>query len=152
MLNHHLAGLLGLGRLSWAGHQIHVALPVNFLLNFGIDPKEIPLPHEFIRQRALISECYPGFRRGLGPFFSLHWEAYSDFLTFRGGFNPITGSLWLTDIAHHHLAISVVFLAAGHMYRTNFSLGHLMGDILRAHKGPFTGAGHEGLNFFLLNS
>jgi hypothetical protein len=26
MLNHHLAGLLGLGSLGWAGHQIHVSL------------------------------------------------------------------------------------------------------------------------------
>jgi photosystem I P700 chlorophyll a apoprotein A1 len=26
MMNHHLAGLLGLGCLSWAGHQIHVSL------------------------------------------------------------------------------------------------------------------------------
>ena len=27
MLNHHLSGLLGLGSLSWAGHQIHIAIP-----------------------------------------------------------------------------------------------------------------------------
>jgi photosystem I P700 chlorophyll a apoprotein A1 len=26
MMNHHLAGLLGLGCLSWSGHQIHIAL------------------------------------------------------------------------------------------------------------------------------
>ena len=25
MMNHHLAGLLGLGCLSWSGHQIHIA-------------------------------------------------------------------------------------------------------------------------------
>ena len=46
MLNHHLAGLLGLGSLSWAGHQVHVSLPINQFLNAGVDPKEIPLPHE----------------------------------------------------------------------------------------------------------
>jgi photosystem I P700 chlorophyll a apoprotein A1 len=46
MLNHHLAGLLGLGSLGWAGHQIHVSLPINKLLDAGVDPKEIPLPHE----------------------------------------------------------------------------------------------------------
>jgi hypothetical protein len=41
-------------------------------------------------------------------------------LTFKGGFHPQTQSLWLTDIAHHHLAIAVLFIIAGHMYRTNF--------------------------------
>ncbi|KAK6769905.1 hypothetical protein RDI58_032853 [Solanum bulbocastanum] len=45
-------------------------------------------------------------------------------LTLLGGFHPQTQSLWLTDIAHHHLAIAFIFLVAGHMYRTNFGIGH----------------------------
>jgi photosystem I P700 chlorophyll a apoprotein A1 len=28
MLNHHLSVLLGLGSLSWAGHQIHIEIPL----------------------------------------------------------------------------------------------------------------------------
>ena len=56
MLNHHLAGLLGLGSLSWAGHQIHVSLPVNKLLDAGVDPKEIPLPHEFLLNRQIMQD------------------------------------------------------------------------------------------------
>ncbi|XLS88718.1 hypothetical protein HN51_064726, partial [Arachis hypogaea] len=59
MLNHHLAGLLGLGSLSWAGHQVHVSLPINQFLNAGVDPKEIPLPHEFILNRDLLAQLYP---------------------------------------------------------------------------------------------
>jgi photosystem I P700 chlorophyll a apoprotein A1 len=31
--------LLGLGSLAWAGHQIHIAIPVNTLLDAGVDPK-----------------------------------------------------------------------------------------------------------------
>ncbi|CAN0931253.1 Photosystem I P700 chlorophyll a apoprotein A2 [Linum grandiflorum] len=34
-------------------------------------------------------------------------------LTLLGGFHPQTQSLWLTDIAHHHLAIAFIFLIAG---------------------------------------
>merc|ERR1712054_100719 len=45
-------------------------------------------------------------------------------LTFLGGFHPQTEALWLTDIAHHHLAIAVLFIIAGHMYRTNWGIGH----------------------------
>lgn len=145
MLNHHLAGLLGLGCLSWAGHQIHVALPVNKLLDAGVAPGDIPLPHEFILNSRLMAELYPSFAQGLTPFWTLNWGQYADFLTFKGGLNPQTGGLWLTDTAHHHLALAVLFLVAGHMYRTNWGIGHSLREILENHKGPFTGDGHRGL-------
>ncbi|GMP29889.1 hypothetical protein CsSME_00004812 [Camellia sinensis var. sinensis] len=152
MLNHHLAGLLGLGSLSWAGHQVHVSLPINQFLNAGVDPKEIPLPHEFILNRDLLAQLYPSFAEGATPFFTLNWSKYAEFLTFRGGLDPVTGGLWLTDIAHHHLAIAILFLIAGHMYRTNWGIGHGLKDILEAHKGPFTGQGHKGLYEILTTS
>jgi photosystem I P700 chlorophyll a apoprotein A1 len=152
MLNHHLAGLLGLGCLSWSGHQIHIALPINKLLDAGVAPQEIPLPHEFIINRDLITQLYPSFNKGLVPFFSGNWSEYNDFLTFKGGVNPITGGLWLTDVAHHHLALAVLFLVAGHMYRTNWGIGHSMKEILEAHKGPFTGEGNAGLFEILTTS
>nr|YP_010850460.1 photosystem I P700 apoprotein A1 [Lophurella caespitosa]WGH13104.1 photosystem I P700 apoprotein A1 [Lophurella caespitosa] len=152
MMNHHLAGLLGLGCLGWSGHQIHVALPINKLLDSGVSPQEIPLPHEFIVNRSLMSELYPSFEKGILPFFTLNWNQYSDFLTFKGGLNPINGGLWLSDIAHHHLALSVLFLVAGHMYRTNWGIGHSMKEILEAHKGPFTGEGHKGMYEILTTS
>nr|ARW63759.1 photosystem I P700 apoprotein A1 [Chondria sp. (in: red algae)] len=152
MMNHHLAGLLGLGCLGWAGHQIHISLPINKLLDSGVSPQEIPLPHEFMINRSLMSELYPSFSKGILPFFTLNWNEYSDFLTFKGGLNPINGGLWLSDIAHHHLALSVMFLVAGHMYRTNWGIGHSMKEILEAHKGPFTGEGHKGLYEILTTS
>nr|YP_010851054.1 photosystem I P700 apoprotein A1 [Aphanocladia stichidiosa]WGH13895.1 photosystem I P700 apoprotein A1 [Aphanocladia stichidiosa] len=152
MMNHHLSGLLGLGCLGWSGHQIHIALPINKLLDSGVSPQEIPLPHEFMVNRSLMSELYPSFEKGILPFFTLNWNEYSDFLTFKGGLNPINGGLWLSDIAHHHLALSVLFLVAGHMYRTNWGIGHSMKEILEAHKGPFTGEGHKGLYEILTTS
>ena len=145
MMNHHLSGLLGLGCLSWAGHQIHVSLPINKLLDSGLKPTEIPLPHEFLLNRDLMVQLYPSFSKGVVPFFTGSWTEYSDFLTFRGGLNPLTGSLWLTDIAHHHLALAVLFIFAGHMYKTNYSIGHSMKQLLEVHKGPVTGDGHKGL-------
>jgi len=152
MLNHHLSGLLGLGCLSWAGHQIHVSLPINKLLDAGVAPQEIPLPHEFVINRDLMAQLYPSFNKGLVPFFTLNWSEYSDFLTFKGGLNPVTGGLWLTDTTHHHVALAVLFIIAGHMYRTNWGIGHSMKELLEAHKGPFTGDGHKGLYEILINS
>jgi photosystem I P700 chlorophyll a apoprotein A1 len=152
IINHHLSGLLGLGSLAWSGHQIHIALPVNYLLDIGVDPSEIPLPHEWLLNRDLIVQIFPSFAEGLTPFWTFQWSKYSDFLTFNGGLNPVTGGLWITDEAHHHLAIAVLFLVAGHIYRTNWGLGHSMREILEAHRGPLTGEGHKNLYEILTNS
>jgi photosystem I P700 chlorophyll a apoprotein A1 len=156
MLNHHLAGLLGLGSLAWAGHQIHVAIPINKMLDAGVPAAQIPLPHEFILKPALMKEMFPsvdwGIFSGVVPFFTLDWGKYAEFLTFKGGLDPQTGALWLTDQAHHHLAIAVLFIVAGHMYRTNWGIGHSIKEILEAHKGPFTGEGHKGLYEVLTSS
>uniref|UniRef100_A0A803KUA3 Photosystem I n=1 Tax=Chenopodium quinoa TaxID=63459 RepID=A0A803KUA3_CHEQI len=110
--------------------------------------------------------------QGLGPLFTGHWNLYAQnpdssshlfgtsqgagtaILTLLGGFHPQTQSLWLTDIAHHHLAIAFIFLVAGHMYRTNFGIGHSMKDLLEAHirPGGRLGRGHKGLYDTINNS
>jgi photosystem I P700 chlorophyll a apoprotein A1 len=171
MLNHHLAGLLGLGCLGYAGQQIHVSLPINACLD-AIDAgtpltvggkliataADIPLPHEWILQPSLMADIFPhvpwGIPSGVIPFFTLNWGAYADFLTFKGGLNPVTGGLWLTDTAHHHLALAVLFIVAGHMYRTNWGIGHSMKEILEAHRDPLLigGTGHKGLYEILTTS
>ncbi|KAK8956856.1 Photosystem I P700 chlorophyll a apoprotein A2 [Platanthera zijinensis] len=63
-------------------------------------------------------------------------------------------SLWLTDIAHHHLAIAFLFLIIGHMYRTNFVIGHSIKDLLEAHITLWDqlGRGHRGLYDTINNS
>ena len=152
MMNHHLAILLGCGSIGWNAHLIHVSQPVNKLLESGVAPQDIPIPHEFLWDKAFMAELFPGFAEGIKPFFTLNWGVYSDFLTFNGGLNPTTGSLWLSDISHHHLAWGVCLIIAGHMYRTNWGIGHSMKEITSGHKGPFTGAGHGGLTDILASS
>lgn len=153
-LNHHLAGLFGVSSLAWTGHLVHVAIPEARGQHVGWDNFLSVLPHP----------------AGLGPFFSGNWGIYAEnpdtaghlfgtstgagtaILTFLGGFHPQTEALWLTDIAHHHLAIAVIFIIAGHMYRTNFAIGHSIKEILQAHNPPkgtpfggLLGEGHKGI-------
>ncbi len=155
-LNHHLAGLFGVSSLAWTGHLVHVAIPESRGQHVRWSNFLTSLPHP----------------EGLKPFFSGNWGAYAQnpdisthifstsegsgtaLLTFIGGFHPQTESLWLTDIAHHHLAIAVVFIIAGHMYRTNFGIGHSMKEILNVHTPPNggLGTGHKGLYDTLNNS
>jgi len=138
-MNHHLAGAFGVSSLAWTGHLVHVAIPESRGQHVRWDNFLQVVPHP----------------AGLAPFFSGDWAVYAQnpdsashnfgtaegagtaILTFIGGFHPQTQSLWLTDIAHHQLAIAVLFIIAGHQYRTNFGIGHSFEQILDAH-APFT--------------
>ncbi len=110
-LNHHLAVLFGFSSIAWTGHLVHVAIPESRGQHVGWDNFLSVLPHP----------------AGLAPFFTGNWGVYAQnpdtpyqvfntaegsgtaILTFLGGFHPQTEALWLTDIAHHHLAIGVIF-------------------------------------------
>jgi photosystem I P700 chlorophyll a apoprotein A2 len=152
-LNHHLAGLFGVSSLAWTGHLVHVAIPESRGVHVGWDNFLSVKPHP----------------AGLVPFFTGNWGVYAQnpdsldhvfgtsegagtaILTFLGGFHPQSQSLWLTDNAHHHLAIAVLFIIAGHMYRTNFGIGHSIKDMMNAKtffgkpvEGPFN-MPHQGI-------
>ncbi|GJR37729.1 photosystem I P700 apoprotein A2 [Tanacetum coccineum] len=138
------------------GHLVHVAIPAS--------------RGEYVRWNNFLDVLpHP---QGLGPLFTGQWNLYAQnpdssshlfgtsqgagtaILTLLGGFHPQTQSLWLTDMAHHHLAIAFIFLIAGHMYRTNFGIGHSMKDLLDAHipPGGRLGRGHKGLYDTIQNS
>lgn len=53
------------------------------------------------------------------------------YLTFFGGLKSDTASLYLTDIAHHHLAIGIIFVYIGHLYSSfRAALGTYIRDML----------------------
>nr|YP_009392086.1 photosystem I P700 apoprotein A2 [Periphykon beckeri]ARW60434.1 photosystem I P700 apoprotein A2 [Periphykon beckeri] len=148
-LNHHLSGLFGISSLAWTGHLVHIAIPESRGQHIRWNNLTENLPHP----------------SGLTPFFTGRWFEYANnpdqlqhtfgtqegagtaILTFLGGFHPQSQSLWITDMAHHHLAIGVIFIIAGHMYKTNWGIGHNIKEILEAHKPPSgkLGNGHIGL-------
>ncbi len=102
MMNHHSFWFIRLRffKLGWTPNSC--ILTSNKLLDAGVAPADIPLPHEFLFNTDKMAELYPSFAEGIRPFFTLNWGVYSDFLTFKGGLNPVTGGLWLSDTAHHH--------------------------------------------------
>jgi photosystem I P700 chlorophyll a apoprotein A1 len=142
MLNHHVGGLFDLGSLAWAGHVIHVACPINKLVDLGLEPLSVPLPHTLVANSEAMNSLFAGFE--LRNFMGLNWAALT-ILSFLGGMNPVTASLWSTDIAHHHLAIAVVFLVAGHLYQTQFRIGTRLSDLLSAHRLLFINSWHAQL-------
>jgi photosystem I P700 chlorophyll a apoprotein A1 len=146
MLGHHLGILLGLGCISWSGHQVHVSLPVNKFLDAGISPSEIPLPDELLFNRELMAQMYPSFGKGLLPLFTLDWAQYGDLLTFKGGLNPVTGGLWLSDTAHHHVALGVCCLA------TLGARGAGFATVLAGTEVPQSREAHKGIYEILTTS
>ncbi|KAJ9535095.1 hypothetical protein OSB04_un001827 [Centaurea solstitialis] len=114
--------LFGVSSLAWTGHLVHVAIPAS--------------RGEYVRWNNFLDVLpHP---QGLGPLFTGQWNVYAQnpdssshlfgtsqgagtaILTLLGGFHPQTQSLWLTDMAHHHLAIAFLFLIAGHMPCSSF--------------------------------
>ena len=116
LVNHHLGAMLGTASLAWAGHLVHVALPVS--RGAQVDGFAV-----------FTQLCHP---LSLAPFLSFNWASYaaqpdgiahvfgstdsaggSAILTFLGGLLPASDSLYLTDIAHHHLAVGIVAVLLG---------------------------------------
>ena len=123
-INHHLGGFLGVSSIAWAGHLVHVAIPRSRGQSITWQNLTSQLPHP----------------EGLKPFATLDWGRYaaqndgwshgfgvSDtaagtaVLSFLGSRLPSSDSLWLTDVAHHHLALGIVCIILGNLVRS-FSL------------------------------
>jgi photosystem I P700 chlorophyll a apoprotein A2 len=133
-LNYHLGALFGMTCLAWGGHIVHVAIPasrgveINWGNVFSVKPVE----------------------SGLADFYHFNWSAFSrttdldthifgsasgagtSILTFIGGLSGTSYSLFLTDIAHHHLALGVLLIWSGNFYRSVFlGLGHRISDVIK---------------------
>ena len=105
-----LAILAGLGSISWAGHQIHIALPINRLLDSGVDPSQLPSPQDLLF-KDLMQVIFPGF--GTGPLVD-----FSVYMVQKGpatevGLNPSTGSIYLGQIASHHFFVGITLIISG---------------------------------------
>jgi len=109
---HHLFVLFGLGSISWCGHQIHISVPLNRLLDSAVDPAIMPCPQDLL-SLDLISVLLPGF--GIGPLdLSVYLPKGVSLLGSTGKLlNPSTGSLLLGQVAGHHLYVGIVFIISG---------------------------------------
>jgi photosystem I P700 chlorophyll a apoprotein A2 len=155
-LNHHLSGLFGVSSLAWTGHLVHVAIPASRGEHIDWYNFMVSLPHP----------------KGLIPLLTGHWIDYArnsdevdhvfgacggagySILTFLGGWHKHSQSLVLSDIAHHHLAIAVLFIIQGHIYRTKFDIGHSINSIIDYHSSPLgaIGVGHFNIYSSVNNS
>ena len=128
---HHLAILFGLSSISWCGHQIHISVPPNRLLDSGIDPVVIPCPQALLYTH-LIEIILPRF--SLGPLVNLSWNlpkgARSFSLIGTSSANTFickldysltssTGRVFLGQVRAHHFYLGIVFITTSLMRNTS---------------------------------
>lgn len=113
LATHQTGKLLGIGSLAWAGHLVHVALPGSRGIRIGWLQllTFLPSPHGLLPLLTGNWELYAEHPDRLPHVFGrLDSATGSAILTFTGSYSPRSGSLWLSDVAHHHLAVGIVAL------------------------------------------
>ena len=114
---HHLMLILGLSCISWCGHQIHISLPANPLLDSGIyDPLLVIPLSDLLSHVDLIQIIFPGFRIGplvnFAPYLPLLYNRSIRSMALFGCkvLNSSTTSVFLGQITFHHFTLGVVFI------------------------------------------
>jgi len=116
------AGFIGIPSLAWSGHLIHVALPAarGHRVDWSNLWNRLPHPDGLRGLATLDWTTYASDLDSPGHSFGIADQASgTGILSFTGGqIAESTGSLELTDIAHHHLALGIVCLCLGHLTRS----------------------------------
>ena len=101
---HHSAVLFGLSSISWCGHQIHISVPPNLMLDSGIDPVVMPCPQDFLLLDLIRSEMIL-FGFSIGP------SDYSKILGSTGKLlHSSTGGVFVGQVTAHHFYVGIVFI------------------------------------------
>lgn len=143
-LNYHSAFLFGVSCVLWSGHLIHKALPVsrghsvsflsttsNNLLNGNLGD----LANNFDSDNHIWSSS-------LG--------AGDSILSFSGQIRPDTNSLYISDMAHHHLSLGLLLCILSQFYTTlNKGYGQSIRDIASSHSSNLVSFLSNSLNINL---
>ena len=104
--------------IAWSGHLLDYAIPISTAVNvYWLNTLRLP---------SLKAFYYPFDSNAL------------PILTFLGGLKSNTISLYLTDIAHHHLGVGILFVWVSHLYLSFYKgFGHRIGDVfVNGNSGP----------------
>jgi photosystem I P700 chlorophyll a apoprotein A2 len=118
-------GWLGLGSIAWAGHLVAVSIPVSRGLS-GTTSIHYYTDMTNTNLAALTDSPGHVFGSSIGSGTSL--------LSFTSSLQPNTASIYLSDVAHHQLAIGVLCIYGAHLYASFSQSGfaHRIRDILSA--------------------
>lgn len=115
-LTHHTASLMGFGSVAWAGHIVHCAIPAS---------RGLPPAFDYYNSLGSTVGLYGGSQLSMtldseNHVFGSQTGAGTSLLTFLSGFKSDTSSLFLSDIAHHHLALGVLLIWTSSLYSSMY--------------------------------
>ena len=137
-LNFQTGIIIGFLSIAWSAHLVHLGIPISR----GI--------HLYYPMTKPSSQAFSAF-------YTADWVLYSTdidkdnhifrstlaggqaILTFLGGLKSNTISLYLTDIAHHHLGVGILFVWATHLYLSLYKgFAHRIRDVffVNGNSGP----------------
>lgn len=125
-LNFHSGIIIGLISMGWTAHLVHLAIPISrgCIFNKLINPQD--LPPTKCRLFYTSNWVYDIAPMDKDPnIFSHSAHSGSSTITFFGGLKSNTISLYLTDIAHHHICLGILFVLSSHVYSLVYkAVGH----------------------------
>ena len=111
-LNFHTGIIIGIVSIAWSAHLVHLAIPgARLMLNV------IYVDHFTL---TTTSALYVNNKDE--NIFSHPAHSGSSTITFFGGLKSNTISLYLTDIAHHHLGVGILFVLSSHFLLVSVSV------------------------------
>ena len=109
--NFHTGTLIGFLSIAWCGHLVHVAIPIS--RGMGVSYTLCLSLHDIFSSKWVVLSSDIDKDNHI---FSTSVGAGQAILTFLGGLKSRTISLYLTDIAHHHLGVAILFVWSRHLY------------------------------------
>jgi photosystem I P700 chlorophyll a apoprotein A2 len=120
-LNFHTGIIIGVVSSLWSGHLVHLAIPAATGMHWNSHWNESYTGNTFHWNTSQM--LYTGnWVYDIAPMdkdsniFTCPTHAGSSLITFFGGLKSNTISLYLTDIAHHHLGVGILFVLSSHLY------------------------------------
>ena len=166
-LNFQVGIIIGLLSIGWCAHLVHLAIPISrgrttdrkqrwhtlfahlaHLSVIILDASESGIATATLGSASIGSniEFYTGnwvlYIGGMDKdnhIFRSTYAAGESSLTFFGGLKSNTISVYLTDIAHHHLGVGILFVLSTHVYLSLYKgFGHTIADLLRVNGNSAT--------------
>jgi photosystem I P700 chlorophyll a apoprotein A2 len=130
-LNFHSSILIGFISIGWSAHLVHLAIPISRGYNNN-EPICKSRSNQFYAANWTYDIASMDKDQNI---YSHSAHVGSSTITFFGGLKSNTISFYLTDIAHHHLSLGILFVLSGHVYSSvykgvdNLSAASLRNDV-----------------------